>query len=190
MATLDPIIQNIARMTQKSSFGGREKVFFFKELSYLLKGGVSIIESIKTLNESTDNLKLQEITKYMYDAMDNGKSLTYALNRLPQYFNAGDVAIVKSGESSGKLSVVLASLASEYGFLNKIKREYIGAMMYPGILLFVSVAAIFALFVFILPGLFGLVEQFDGTQIPWMTRMLMGFSTFLKNNIIWILVGV
>lgn len=188
-SSFDWIIQELSLLTAKKSFGISDKVFFFKELWYLLKGWVSIIDAVKTLNMSTNNLKLQEITRYIFDMLDNGKSFTYALSRMGQHFSAGDVAIVKAGESSGRLPEVLGSLASEYGFLYKTKKEYIGAMMYPAILLILSIVAIFALFIFILPSLFGLVSDFD-TEVPFMTRMLMGFSSFLQHNIWWIIVGV
>jgi type II secretory pathway component PulF len=102
-SSVDGLIQDIGNITAKRSFGSGDKVFFFKEMSYLLKGGVAIIDAVKTLNQSTDNLVLQQITHYIFQALDEGKSLTYALGRLPQYFTAGDVAIIKSGESSGKL---------------------------------------------------------------------------------------
>lgn len=188
-SSFDWIIQEFSNLTAKKSFGISDKVFFFKELWYLLKWWVSIIDAIKTLNESSNNLKLQEITHYIFDMLDNGKSFTYAMSRMNQHFSAGDVAIVKAGESSGRLPEVLWSLASEYGFLNKTQKEYMWAMIYPAVLLILSVVAVFALFIFILPSLFSLVTDFN-TEVPFVTRMLMSFSTFLQKNIIYIIIGV
>jgi len=59
------------------------------------------------------------------------------------------------------MTTVLASLSKEYSFLGQIKSMYIGAMIYPVILITVSFIAVLALFIFILPGIFQLVEQFD-----------------------------
>ena len=108
--------------------------------------------------------------------LDAGKSLTYSLSRLPKAFSDGDVAIIKAGEKSGKLNEVLGSLATEYTFLGQIKSMYVGAMIYPLILISVSVIAVLALFLFILPGIFGMVQQFDMESIPAMTQMLMDMS--------------
>lgn len=77
---------------------------------------------------------------------------------------------------------VLASLAQEYTFLGKIKNQYIGAMIYPVILTFVSFIAVLALFLYILPGIFEIVTEFEGAEIPQTTKMLMSFSSFLSEN--------
>ena len=64
------------------------------------------------------------------------------------------------------------------------------AMIYPIILIVVSVIAVLALFLYILPGIFELVKEFDMDTIPRTTRALMAFSLFLQNNITQIIVVV
>lgn len=187
--SIDKIIEKWLASFQKGSFGTKQKVFFFKELSYLLKGWVSIIAAIQTMSKSTDNMAIKELCDYIYRMLDEGKSLTYALSRLPKYFSEWDVAIIKSWEKSGKLVSVLWSLAMEYTFLTKIKNQYVSAMIYPVILIVVSVIAVLALFLYILPGIFELVKEFDASNIPATTRFLMAFSSFLQNNVNELVIG-
>jgi type II secretory pathway component PulF len=70
---------------------------------------------------------------------------------LPEYFDEGDGAIIKTGEATGNLPVVLQSLADEYAYLGEIKQKYIGAMIYPCSLIVISIAAVIYLFAFVLP---------------------------------------
>ena len=93
--------------------------------------------------------------------MHEGKSLSYALNRLPDYFDQGDYSIVKAGEESGNLPVILQSLAQEYVYSADIKNKYIGALMYPMILIIIAVVAVFALFILVLPGIFSIADSFQ-----------------------------
>ncbi|HCB51097.1 TPA: hypothetical protein DEP21_00680 [Patescibacteria group bacterium] len=98
---------------------------FFKELSYLLKGGVSVVDALNLLIESTDNFALRDIAKTILTYVKKGKPLSYALNRLSDYFDEGDYSIIKTGEVSGNLPKVLASLAAEYTYVDDIKNKYI-----------------------------------------------------------------
>jgi type II secretory pathway component PulF len=94
----------------------------------------------------------------MYDALNEGETLSHSMSQLPNYFNDGDVNIVKSGEESGEMTKVLKYLAEEYEFLNKIRSKYIGAMIYPTLLFSVAILAVFLLFTQILPGIFDMIE--------------------------------
>jgi len=69
---------------------------FFKEVSYLLNGGVSLVDAMKIIGESSDNYALKEIARNILAFLRKGKSFSYALNRLPDYFDQGDYTIVKA----------------------------------------------------------------------------------------------
>jgi type II secretory pathway component PulF len=86
------------------------------------------------------------------------------------------------------LGNVLKSLAYEYSFINTIKGKYQGAMIYPTILIFIAFFAIIALFMFVLPGIFQIVEQFDSMKLPWITLALKNFSEFLRDQ--WVNISI
>jgi len=83
--------------------------------------------------------------------------------------------------------VVLASLAEEYSYADEVKNKYIGAMMYPAMLLFVALVSVVALFVFVLPGIFSIADSFKGMELPVMTVFLRNFSNFLSAH--WIVIS-
>jgi len=69
--------------------------------------------------------------------------------------------VVKAGEKSGNLTLVLESLAQEYEYMGEIKNKYIGALIYPMILVVIAVVAVFALFGFVLPNVFEIANSFQ-----------------------------
>lgn len=180
--SIDTAIVNFLRSRDKWSFDNQDKIFFFKELAHLLNGWVSILESVEIIKDSSDNFAVKDITKEIIDYLKSWKSLSYALNRMPEFFNEWDYNIIRSWEGSGNLNIVLESLTKEYSFLQDIKNKYIWALMYPIILLIVAIIAVLALFLLVLPSIFSITDGFVLTKLPVTTQLAKDISEGLKNN--------
>lgn len=176
---VESIVKQILRITDVSRFGTKDKIFLFKELSYLLEGGVSLFQAVQVIGDSTDNFALKEMMRSIAEQLNAGKPLSYCLWRLPRYFDQADITIVKSGETGGNLDEVMKMLASEYSYLNTLQGKYVGALMYPSILLVISIFAVIMLFTYILPGVFDILTQFDNVKLPIFTQRLIDFTHFL-----------
>ncbi len=165
----------------KSSFSAKDKILFYKELVYMLHGGVSIMQAVDTIKRSTTNYALKTITTSISFHLNEGKSFSYALSRLPEYFDESDSAIIKTGESTGNLDTVLQELANEYSYLNSIKNKYKSALTYPIILIIMSIGAVLFLFSSVLPGI---LEMFVGEmeKLPLITRILKSTSDFFVSS--------
>ena len=183
----DESIKSILLSHDKSNFSGKEKILFYKELVYMMRGGVSLLEAMHTIFTSSDNFAIKTVAKKIDYFLRKGQSLSYSMGRLPEYFDEGDVAIIKTGEATGTLPVVLQSLADEYTYLNDIKQKYIGAMIYPCALVVISFAAVIYLFAFVLPGIFDIIGG-GVAQLPFATALLKGITDFFVNSWINILV--
>ena len=83
------------------------------------------MESVQLIIQSSDNSAVKTLAASIYTFLNQGNSLSYSFNRLPEYFDQGDFAIIKAGETSGTLPSVLASLAEEYSYVNEVKNKYI-----------------------------------------------------------------
>lgn len=175
---------------EKAGFGTKDKIFLFRELAYLLQGGVSLLDASQTIAERGDNASQRYIGRQVAMMLKEGRQLSYAFSRLPEYFDASDVNIVRSGEASGNLVNVLSSLSREYHFLRTMQGKYISALTYPVLLLVISIIAVFVLFINILPGIFSIAAQFPGIEMPFITRSMIGLSEFMKNNIAMILIVI
>ena len=83
---------------------------------------------------------------------------------------------------SGNLPMILQSLSNEYVYIKEMKNKYIGALMYPMILIVISIVAVFALFLLVLPGIFSIATSFQNLELPWITRALNDTSIFFQTQ--------
>lgn len=190
---IEKAIISLLQSMDKNSFSAKDKILFYKELVYMLHGGVSIMQAIDTIKRSTTNYALKMIATSIGFYLNEGKSFSYALGRLPEYFDESDSAIIKTGENTGNLDVVLQELANEYSYLNTIKNKYKSALTYPIILVVMSVAAVIFLFSSVLPNILDMfVGEMD--KLPLITRILKATSDFFvaswKTILIVIITGV
>ena len=175
---MDKIIEDVLNSSDKTSFSWKDKILFYKELVYMMKGWVPLLETMKTIQKTSENAAVKWVAKAIYGYLDKGKELSYAIGRLPEYFDEWDAAIIKTGEISGNLPNVLQSLAEEYAYLSDIKQKYIGAMIYPVALIVISIVAVIYLFWFVLPGIFDTLSS-SVTEMPAITVILKRFSDFI-----------
>lgn len=180
-SAIDSFIEKVLESSDKSWFTGKEKILFYKELVYMMKGGVSLIAAMDIIISSSDNYAIKNVAQKIRSYLNDGKSLSYAISRMSEYFDEGDAAIIKTGEASGNLPVVLKSLSEEYAYIKAIKAKYVGAMIYPIALIVISFVAVIYLFAFVLPGIFEMISG-GVEEIPKITMFLMNLTDFFVNN--------
>lgn len=179
---IDDLIVSALQSMDRGSFWTKDKILFFKELSYLIKWWVSLFSAIKLIWNTSDNYAIKEIARSISIFLNKGKSLSYALNRLPDYFDAGDYSLIKAWEMSWELPMILQSLATEYLYIKDMKNKYVGALIYPAILIVIAIVAVFALFLLVLPSIFSIAESFQNLELPWITRALHDISIFFQTQ--------
>lgn len=175
---VDRIIENVLDSSDRTTFSWKDKILFYKELVYMMKGGVPLLDTMKTIQKTSENAAVKRVAKEIYWYLDKGKELSYAISRLPEYFDEWDSAIIKTWEISGNLPDVLQSLAEEYAYLSDIRQKYIWAMIYPAALIIISIVAVIYLFWFVLPGIFDTLSG-SVTEMPAITMALKNFSDFI-----------
>lgn len=178
---IDNLIRDTLTNIDRSNFGLKDKVFFFRELSYLLWWWVWMRKTIVTIGQNTSNFALKEICERLNYHINNGKSLSYGLMREQEYFDEGDCAILKAWETGGNLSYVLQVLAQEYAYIMQIRNKYKSALTYPIILIVIAIAAVIALFVFVLPSIFSIADNMPGMELPLITRILQDITVWMGN---------
>lgn len=190
---IDQLIKNLLITNDKRDFWIKNKIFFFRELGYLLSWWVGLLESIEIINNNTSNFALKEITKDIKTNLTNWRSLAHSLTRQTDYFSSSDISIIKAWEKSWKIIETLSSLANEYQFLNKMYNQYTSALIYPITLIIIAISAVISLFAFVLPGIFEISDQFENIQLPWVTLTLRNISYFLVSNwavLLWATIGL
>jgi len=159
----------------------KSKVVFSRQLATMITSGLSIIQSLRILQEQekTKNKKLWEILKSVTNDVESGITFSEALSKFPNVFSSIYVNLVKSGEVSGKLDEVLERLADQmekdYDLRGKIK----GAMTYPVFVVSVMVLVGGVVVMFVMPQLKTLFEE-SGSKLPFLTKLLLSTSDWAR----------
>lgn len=153
-------------------------VIFSRQLSVMLSATVPVVQALRILTVQTDDKAFKTVLADMADDVDGGMKLSSAFAKHPDVFSDFYVAMLRSGETSGRLDKVLNYLAAQsekdYQLTSKIK----GAMVYPAFILSALVAVGFIMMIFVVPRMTELLQE-TGTELPFMTRALVGISDFL-----------
>jgi len=165
-----------------TSFSLKDKIFFLKELSYLLKWWVSIPVALETIKDNSENDTIKHICWEIYSLIKKWETLSRSLTVLDEYFTEWDVNIISSWEWIWELPKVLKELADEYENLYSIKVKYITAMIYPLILLFIVIWALVVIFKFILPGFLNIVKSFPWVELPASTKFLFTMNDYIAHH--------
>ena len=168
-------INIFARVTKK------DLVLFSRHLAIMFKARVPLVEALGTLASQIKKSEFREKISKLTEDVEGGIALSAALSRHPKIFSPLFVAIVKSGEVSGRLSESLDYLANhlerEYDLSNKIK----GAMVYPAFILFFFLVIVGLMLTFVLPQLTAILKE-SGQELPVTTKIIIGISDFLKDR--------
>lgn len=157
----------------------KDLVLFFRQLSLMVAAEVSLVESLKTLASQTKNLDFREKILKIYNEVEGGTSLSTALSYYPQIFSPFYVAMVRSGEVSGKLSEALNYLADhlerEYHLISRLR----GAMIYPSLVFFVVLIVLSLMIFFVIPQMSAVLKETQ-QELPTITKIFITLADFLK----------
>ena len=174
---LNPL--SVTQSEQKKSkikISKRDLSIFTKQMSALLSAGTPLEKSLELLSLQTTNNKFSQVLLNIMEDVTEGNSLSSSLKKFPRIFDEIYTSTIYAGETSAALAEVFSDLSEYLDKETQIKSQVTGALVYPSILFFVSLAVIYALLTFVLPQV---VEQFvsSNVSLPLLTQVLLNFST-------------
>ncbi len=160
-----------------------------RQLATLVKAHVPIVESLSALVDQIDNVKLRKVLMSIRQDVKEGRTIGDAFAAFPKIFDNVFVNMVRAGESSGRLDVVLLRLADFAEGRLKLKGKVQGAMTYPIIMVVVGTIIFVVLMLKVVPTITGM---FNDTKqaLPTPTVILIAASDFLQAHGFKLLVGV
>src|SRR6185369_15039938 len=168
-------------------FGGKVKAkiltTFTRQLATLVDAGLPLLRGLRVLEKQERNAVLRRIIGELATSIEGGSTFSEALAQHPKVFNRLFVNMVKAGELGGVLEVVLNRLSEFMEKAQKIKGKVVAAMFYPAAVMFVAVAILTILMVFVVPK-FKLIFQdmLEGKPLPGFTQLILGISDVIANN--------
>ncbi len=150
-----------------------------RQLATLLQAGVSMVDSLSNIVEQMEKGLVKRIFSQVKTEINEGASLGDALSK-HKCFSKVYVNMVRAGEASGTLDVVLSRLADFIEGQNELKGKVMSAMMYPIIMIFVGVGIMGILFTVVVPRITKIFKH-TGAELPFQTKVLIWVSSFMAD---------
>ena len=160
---------------------------FTSSFCTLQKAAIPLVECLNALADQAENESLKAALTDIKAKVSEGSSLANAMADYPKMFDTLYISMIRAGESSGSLDIVLERLT---GFLEsqlRLKSRIMGAMVYPIIMVVIGVLLMTVLLVFIVPRVTKLFEQ-QRKELPGITKFLLASSDFMVH--FWWLVAI
>ncbi len=184
---ITPVKKGGFKLFQKVSFN--DIVDFTRQLAMMLNAGLSLVDSLEILKKQTYKESLLKLYEDIDKEIRAGKSLSFALEKHPQYFKSVYIALVKAGEASGKLSEILLRLADNLDREREFRGKLKGAMIYPALVITAMIGVVFIMITFVLPKLLNIYKDFN-IDLPITTQILISISEFSQKYWLFILLYI
>jgi type IV pilus assembly protein PilC len=155
----------------------------------MINSGLPLVQCLDILAKQAEKDNFRKLISQTMRDVEAGSTLADALSRHPQVFSDLYVNMVEAGEAGGVLDVILGRLATYLEKMNTLKRKIRAAMTYPAVIFVVTIAASTFMLLFIIPTFAKMYSDF-GSELPGLTRMVMGLSTFLRTRWYLLLAGL
>jgi type IV pilus assembly protein PilC len=175
-------------MPERRRIPTREFLVFNQELATLLKAGMPLVQSLDILRQRLTNALFKSVLDDVYERVRAGASLSDAFAAHPDLFPGVYTASLMAGEKSGSLETVLRRYVSYVKIIGSVKRRTLSALVYPAVLTVLALVVVSIIVLRVVPAFSEFYETFDA-KLPLVTRMIVGVSTFTRNNIVPLILG-
>jgi type II secretory pathway component PulF len=163
------------------------RILFTRQLSNLLVAGVQLGESLQVIIELLKPGNFKDIVEEIYEDLKGGRGFAESLAQYPSYFSKGYVSMIRAGEEGGFLDLTCQRLAKNLEDNHRFKAFITTSMIYPIVLLVVSIMAVVVMLTFVLPKFLSIYENYR-QGLPLSTEILLKVSNFLSTY--WLIVFI
>jgi len=159
-------------------FKQSDLILFTRQLSSMLASGLTLMRALEILKDQIENPSMVEVVTTIINDVQEGKTLSKAIEKHPKVFSPIYISIIKAGEQSGLLDKVLARLADNLEKQAKLKSTIRSALMYPIIVVVLMIVVMFVMMVFVIPQLTTLYKNLN-VPLPLPTQIVVGISNVM-----------
>lgn len=152
---------------------------FTRQLNVLINSGTPLVQALGALERQARDPKWRAVVADIRKQVEEGAALSDAMRHHPAYFDDVCRSLVSAGEAGGRLDGMLERLAKLARSEAHVRSSVTGAMVYPCLLILISIVVMIILMTFVLPRFAGLFEQL-GSPLPPTTKVVMAASDLLR----------
>jgi len=150
-----------------------------RELATMLSAGLPLTHALATLASLTDKAATADLYEHIRSNVETGSALSAAIEQSGGPFSTFYVSLVRAGEASGALDLVLTRLAEYQTRAQQLRDAIFAALLYPIILLFVAGSSLLVLLTYVVPQFEPLFEDL-GQSLPVSTQIVIALATALR----------
>ncbi len=156
----------------------KDKTFFIKRLSFLIKAGIPVLESLHMIREQTRTKSHVKMLDIIIKDVSNGQALSTGLSKFKNAFGDFAINIVSFGETSGILSENLEYLADELKKRHALRKKIVSAFIYPAIVTVATLGITGFLMIYLFPKIIPVFTSIH-MELPLSTKIVMALSNFV-----------
>ena len=165
----------------------QDRILFAKRLALLLKAGVPILESLQMLKEQTSGKGSAIILDGLITDVANGQLLSAGLAKYKKSFGDFALNIIQVGEATGQLHENLHYLSEELKKQQELRKKVLASLVYPAFVVVATVIITLLLTLYVFPKILPVFQSFH-FQLPWTTRLLMGFTNLILRHFLYFII--
>lgn len=163
-----------------------DKANFFEYISVMVDGGVSITQSLESVESKISSVYFKEKIQELYMYIQSWDSFSKAMKKMPDIFTRAEVSIVESWEQTGGLVISLWKLSDDLKKVHNLRQKVKSSLTYPLVIFLFLFVAIIVVLIYVIPAIMPLFEG-SNVELPTATKALIATSDFVKNNY-WLLI--
>ena len=176
-------------MPRRRKIASREFLEFNQELATLLKAGMPLVQSLDLLRGGIRDAVLHAVVDAVHGRVKAGAALSEAFDEHGDLIPRVYTASLMAGERSGSLDTVLRRYVAYSRLMANVRRKTISALIYPAVLVVLSLVVVAIIVLKLVPAFAQFYGTFDA-ELPLLTRVILGVSTVINENILFILIAV
>lgn len=158
-------------------------ILFTKNLSGMIKAGLSLSRALAVLEKQTKNKKFHDIIVALDSEVNQGGTLSSGFAKFPAVFSKLFVSMTRAGEESGDLAGSLTEIGMNLDKAYALTRKVKGALLYPGVILMAMVIIGVLMFAFVVPTLAVTFKEL-GVDLPPTTQFIIGLGNFFSKHLV------
>ena len=174
----------------KGKFKTKDLIFFLAQLSTYLKAGISLSDACKILEKQFKSPKYKSIIKTIIYDLTTGLSFSEALQKQENTFPSILINMIKTAEMTGELPETLDDMEEYFTEIEETRKAMVTAMMYPAIIFIIAIGVGTFIMLYVVPKFVEIYNSMDNTQIPKITKIVLGISAFLKKYIVYLSISL
>lgn len=159
----------------------KEKVIFLREFATMISAGLALDDSLDVASAQTSHKIFKSILEEATREIRAGSSLAGAFGKFPKVFTPIEVNLIKAGEVSGKIDIILSRLADDVEKQTILQGKVKGALTYPVLVLGIAFVVVVIIIIKLVPAMLALYEGFGSSTLPGPTELLVQVSNLFTN---------